>query len=304
MELVFLGTSSAVPTRQRGLPAIAIRTGRQVILFDCGEGTQRQILSAGLSIQRVRHIFISHLHGDHIFGLPGLLQSMALNRRVKPLTVYCPEGEAKLLYQLLAGGHGLMTFEVNIRELEEGAIVDLGNGMRAIAGTAEHTVTALAFRLEERPKPGKFNETAALKLGLPRGPLWGRLQDYEPVEHEGRTIEPEQVMGPRRPARVMVYSGDSRPCPGLGELAKGATILVHDATFATDKSENAVVSGHSTAAEAALLAKEASVGQLYLTHFSQRYKDTGDLLKEARAIFPATEAAFDLLKVQIIAPRA
>lgn len=304
MELIFLGTSSAVPTRQRSLPAIAVRKGKLIVMFDCGEGTQRQLLLAGLSLQRIQHIFITHLHGDHLFGLPGLLQSMALNRRTEPIQLYCPAGEGKLLARLLASSHGLMTFEVLMTELEPGQKVKLDQGLTVTAGAADHTVPALAFKLQEAPKAGKFNEAAVRKLGLPKGPLWGQLQRYRKVEHKGKTITPDQVMGPKRPGRTLVYTGDSRPGPALTRLARGAQVLIHDATFAGDKADNAIESGHSTAEEAAQTAREAGVKRLVITHFSQRYRDVEDLVATARAIFPRTVAAEDLMRIKLERPRA
>ncbi len=292
-----------MPTRHRSLPALAVRKGKLIVLFDCGEGTQRQLLLAGLSLQRIQHIFITHLHGDHLFGLPGLIQSMALNRRTEPLHLYCPAGEGKLLAQLLASSHGLMTFEVRLTELEPGEKVKLDQGLTVTAGAADHTVPALAFRLQESPKAGKFNEAAARKLGLPKGPLWGQLQRYRKVEHRGQTIRPDQVMGPKRPGRTIVYSGDSRPGPALTKLARGAQLLVHDATFASARAENAVDSGHSTTEEAARTAKEAGVKRLVITHFSQRYREVGELVEEAKAIFPRTIAAEDLMKLRLDRPR-
>lgn len=302
VELTFLGTSSAIPTRQRSLPAIALRKGKLIILFDCGEGTQRQLLLAGLSLQRIQHIFITHLHGDHLFGLPGLIQSMALNRRTDPLQLYCPVGEGPMLTSLLASSHGLLTFEVGLTEMGPGQQVQLGQGLTVTAGAADHTVPALAFRLEEAPKAGKFDEVAARKLKLPKGPLWGELQKYRSVEHRGQTIRPEQVMGPRRPGRVVVYTGDSRPGPELTRLARGAQLLVHDATFAGARADNALESGHSTATEAAGTAREAGVERLVLSHFSQRYKDVKELVEEARAIFLETIAAQDLMQQKLERP--
>ncbi len=293
MELVFLGTGGSWPTAQRSTAAVAVKRGSEVILFDCGEGTQRQFQRSKLSYMQVSRIFITHLHGDHILGLPGLLQTMGLNERTEPLHVYGPPGTRRTLKTLMSVGGRRAKFDLLVKELGDGDVVPF-DGYEVHAREVKHTSFNLGYALVEDPRPGRFDKERALELGVPEGRLFGRLQRGETVETpDGGVVEPGDVLGPARPGRKVAYSGDAVPCEAMVELAEDADVLVHDATYESSF-DGANDYGHSTSQQAAFIAKSANVGTLFLTHISPRYTDTTDLLAEARSVFPASHVAEDL----------
>ncbi|RLI35602.1 ribonuclease Z [Candidatus Bathyarchaeota archaeon] len=303
LRVLFLGTSASVPTLRRSLPAIAIRREGELILFDCGEGTQRQMIKAKVGFNRETRIFITHMHGDHMLGLPGVIQTMSLLDRSRPLYIYGPEGIRDFIEAIRETVRFSLRFRIEVQEVtSEGVIYDC-NDYEVRAGWSEHTVPTVAYALIEKQRPGRFNPERALSLGVPKGPLWSRLQRGLTVElPNGRIVKPEDVLGPPRRGRKIVYTGDTRPSRGIIELAKGADVLIHDATFADDLAERAREDMHSTASEAASVAKEAGVGLLVLTHISARYEDTDILLEEARRIFPNVLVAEDFMSLDVPLP--
>ena len=303
LRVLFLGTSASVPTLRRSLPAIAIRREGELILFDCGEGTQRQMIKAKVGFNRETRIFITHMHGDHMLGLPGVIQTMSLLDRSRPLYIYGPEGIRDFIEAIRETVRFSLRFRIEVQEVtSEGVIYDC-NDYEVRAGWSEHTVPTVAYALIEKQRPGRFNPERALSLGVPKGPLWSRLQRGLTVElPNGRIVKPEDVLGPPRRGRKIVYTGDTRPSRGIIELAKGADVLIHDATFADDLAERAREDMHSTASEAASVAKEAGVKLLVLTHISARYEDTDILLEEARRVFPNVLVAEDFMSLDVPLP--
>jgi ribonuclease Z len=298
MYITFLGTSGSMPTAERGSSSVVIRKGRQVIMFDCGEGTQRQMVSAGVGFQRSMRIFITHMHGDHVLGLPGLLQSMSLLRREKELHIYGPIGLTKFV-KAFSESLGGPSFPVILHEIQEPGVVYEDDDYRVVTVKARHRDTAWSFGLFESERPGKFYIEKAKRLGIPVGPMWNKLQHGESIEIDGRMITPRMVTDPPRPGRRVVYSGDTSPTKELIELAKGADILIHEATFIDEMAERAEEDGHTTVLQAAELAKEAEVDWLVLTHISSRYPDQEVILEEAKHVFDRVVVAEDLMKIPI-----
>ena len=298
MKVVFLGTSGSMPTPERASSSVAVVRGREVILLDCGEGTQRQMVAAHVGFTRPTRILISHLHGDHVLGLPGLLQSMTLQRREAPLEVYGPTGTAAFIQAFTSalGGPG---FQVTVYEIKRPGVIYDSPEYRIEAARADHEVEAWSYALAEYPRPGRFHPERARGLGFPEGALWKRLQDGEDVELGGRVVRSSEVVDPPRPGRRVVYSGDTRPTDGLLRLAEGADLLIHEATFGEELAERAMEDGHSTARQAAEAAAKAGVRRLILTHISSRYPDGSPLEAEARAIFKEALAARDLMVVEV-----
>ncbi len=303
LRVLFLGTSASVPTLRRSLPAIAIKREGELILLDCGEGTQRQMIKAKVGFNRETKIFITHMHGDHMLGLPGIIQTMSLLDRSRPLYIYGPEGIRDFIEAIRETVRFSLRFRIEVQEvMSEGVIYDC-NDYEVRAGWSEHTVPTVAYALIEKQRPGRFNPERALSLGVPKGPLWSRLQHGSAVKlPDGRIVKPEDVLGPPRRGRKIVYTGDTRPSRGIIELAKGADVLIHDATFADDLAERAREDMHSTASEAASVAKEAGVKLLVLTHISARYEDTDILLEEARRVFPNVLVAEDFMSLDVPLP--
>jgi ribonuclease Z len=293
MRITFLGTAGSWPTKERSASAIALDTDRELILLDCGEGTQRQFFHSSVSFMRVRRVFISHFHGDHFLGLPGLIQSMCLNNRTEPLDVYGPPETREMMDRILALGYFTLRFPVEVHPLTAGASVEL-NGYTIRTAPADHPVPTLAYRIDEPARRGRFDAVRAHALGI-RGKDFAQLEAGEAVQVGNNTVRPEDVIGPPRPGRSVVYSGDSAPTEQIRKLADHATLLIHEATTAEDLEAEANRWGHSSARQAAGLAKEAEVASLYLTHFSSRYKDVDLLETEARGRFGASFAARDLL---------
>ena len=299
MRLTFLGTGGGVPSIKRGLPAIAINFSGELILFDCGESTQRQMMRAKVGFKRKLVIFLTHLHGDHVLGLPGLLYTLSMLDRKEPLKIIGPRGTINFVRRVVGLNVGAINFPIEVREVGEEVAYE-SREYFVEARESDHTVTSLAYMLREKDRPGKMRVEYLEGLGLPRGPLWGRLQRGEPIEWSGRIIRPEEAVGPPRPGRRIVYTGDTRPSERIIEFARGADILIHDATFGPEFEREAAEEGHSTVTQAARVAAEAGVRRLYLFHISPRYEDREEqLLEEARKIFPETYLAEDLKSYEV-----
>ncbi|KAA0009376.1 MAG: ribonuclease Z [Thermoplasmata archaeon] len=299
LYVIFLGTGGSWPTVKRNVSAIAVKRGGEILLFDCGEGTQRQIQRSGLSYMQIKSIFISHFHGDHFLGLPGLIQTMQLNDRKEPLTIYGPRGISRIVEIVKNLGYFRPSYEIVGKDVDEGDEIRF-NGYSVRPFRVEHNVPALGYVLEEDMRPGRFNKKKALELGIPEGPLFGRLQRGESIKlKDGRVITPDMVLGPPRPGRKVVYTGDTKPCNKVVEFARNADLLIHDATFLSDLEDVAIEYGHSTARQAAEIAKEANVDRLVLTHISPRYLDDRAIEEEAKNIFENSIVARDFLKLEV-----
>ena len=297
MEITFLGTSSAVHSYERNHPSIALKAFGDVMLFDCGEGTQRQLIYARVSPMKISKIFITHFHGDHILGLPGLLQSMNFRGRDTKLTIYGPKGLNILKDAIFSLGYCKIEFPIEFIEIESG-IVEETEEYIIKSQKVNHRVPCLAYSIEELKKP-RFLREKAIELGVPVGPDFGRLHNGEEIEIDGRVIKPEQVLGPPRKGRKITYSGDTTPCEEMIELAKDSTLLIHESTYVNEDKDKAEDRFHSTSSDAALIAKESNSKQLILTHISTKYQSTDLLLDEALEIFENTEIAKDLKKIEL-----
>jgi ribonuclease Z len=307
MKIIPLGTSSGKPTLRRNVSALAVVGEGEWWLFDCGEGTQTQIARAGISPQKLAGVFISHLHGDHFNGLPGLLSTMSLDQREKELTLVGPTGIDEYLRLLARLNICHVNYPLRLREFD--AQYFAGGEQELVYESARFTVTtrpldhrifALGYRLEEKTKPGRFNLERAKALGIPPGPLYSRLQSGQSITLEdGRMIHPSEVLGPPRPGKVVSYCLDTRPCANAVKLSENADWLIHEATFTEELIEESNHFGHSTAIQAAEIAIEAKARRLLITHFSSRFPDIRLLLEEARSVFPQTVAAEDLIEVEV-----
>ena len=298
MQLVFLGTGGAWPTRNRNVSSTAVILGDKVILVDCGEGTQRQIHWANFSFMKITDILITHFHTDHFLGLFGLMESMYLNNRERPLTIIGPRGLCSLIESLRNIGIIKNAFPLEVMDVEGGDEIDLG-GVAIKAFENTHGPRSLGFTVTEDMRPGKFYREKALELGIPEGPLFGRLQRGGEIEIDGEKIKPNMVMGPPRPGRKVVFSGDTHVCPSLVEMAANADVLVHEATYGEDNRKKADEYRHSTAKIAAEAARDAGVKNLVLTHISPRYDDTEVLVREAEEVFENVIAAHDLMEIRV-----
>ncbi|WP_318570477.1 ribonuclease Z [Salinigranum marinum] len=287
MSVTFLGTSAAMPTAERAPSALMCHREGERYLFDCGEGTQRQMMRFGTGFS-VSHLFVTHLHGDHVLGIPGLVQTWDFNDRSDPLAIHAPPGSRRHIESLLhAGGHQ-PGFPIRVNEVSPGSVALDGDEFEVRAFETEHRTRSVGWALVEDDRRGRFDRARAEELGVPVGPKFGRLHDGEPVElDDGRVVHPEQVVGEPRPGRRLVYTGDTRPVWATEEIARDADLLIHEATFASDEADRAQSTGHTTAREAGNLARRAGVKRLALTHVSSRY--AGD----ASAIASEAAAAFD-----------
>jgi len=298
LYIYFLGTGGSWPSSDRNVSATAIKRGKEVLLFDCGEGTQRQIQKSALSYMQITKIFVTHFHGDHFLGLPGLFQTLQLNDRTDEIHVYGPRGMNKLLHQVLHLGYFTPAYDIIGHELKDGDAVRFdGYTVRCI--DAVHNVPALSYSLEEENRPGRFNKERALELGVPEGRMFGRLQRGQAVEVNGKTITPDMVLGEPRKGRKITISGDTAPYDAFIEFARESDVLIHDATTDSSLKEKANEYGHSTARQAAEVALEAGVDRLYLTHISPRYRDAKPLENEARDVFPESYVAHDFMEVEV-----
>jgi ribonuclease Z len=289
MRVTFLGTSGAVPTTQRNPSAILLQREGERFLFDAGEGTQRQMMRFGTGFA-VSHLFITHLHGDHVLGLPGLVQTWDFNGRDEALTIHTPPGTKGKIENLITVTGAEPSFPVRVHEVRPGGTALDREAFTVEAFETDHRTTSVGYALVEADRKGRFDREKAEDLGVPVGPKFSKLHDGEAVElDDGRVIEPEQVVGPPRPGRRVVYTGDTRPSDVVVDAAENADLLIHDATFADDRAERAGQTGHSTAREAAEIATEANVERLALTHVSSRYAGQSDRLEsEATEAFDGT----------------
>ena len=295
LSVFFAGTAGSIPTARRGLPAVLVRRGGDRILFDCGEGTQRQLVQS-VGLTELTEVFLTHFHADHWLGLPGLLKTFVLRARERPLAVHGPPGIRELV-TLAMRVAGRVRFELELVELAPGDVLERDGYKIAPVAVAHRVSNALGYVLYEDPRPGEFDPETATALGVVPGPEFGYLQRGETV----RGVRPEQVLGPPRAGRKIVISGDTSPCETLRIASHDADVLLHEATFAEEERARAAETGHSTAAQAATLARDAGVTLLALTHFSTRYP-VGVLRDEARAIFPRTVLPRDFDTIEIPFP--
>lgn len=293
-SVFFAGTAGSVPTARRGMPALLVRRGGDRVLFDCGEGTQRQLV-ATVGLADLSDILLTHYHADHWLGLPGLLKTFDLRARDKPLRIHGPRGLRELM-AIVGRAVGRVRYELDINEVEPGQEIPR-EGYRVAAFPVVHRGLSLGYVLFEDERPGTFDPEAAVKLGLTPGPEFGRVQRGETV----RGVTPDHVMGASRPGRKLAISGDTMPCESLRIAAYRADLLIHEGTFAEEERERAAETGHSTAGQAAEVARDAEVSMLALTHFSTRYP-AGLLRDEARAIFPNTAIPRDFDTIEIRFP--
>lgn len=305
LRLTFLGTGAACPTLDRNVTSLALTREGETMLFDCGEGTQRQMMRYGVGFG-FREIFFTHFHSDHLLGVIGLLRTLGLlnvvgeSDRADGLTLYGPRGARRILTHALEVGIERVKFPVEVVELKPGDVVKRKD-YDLVTFPTEHRADTVGYALVEHLRRGRFDPEKARAMGIPEGPLWGRIHKGESVSlPDGRTVSPSELVGAARPGRRVVISGDTRPCEGLRQAAREADLLVHEATFSHEDLARAKETGHSTAREAAELARGAGVKRLLLTHISPRYsREAPELLAEARAFFPACEVARDGMEVEV-----
>jgi ribonuclease Z len=295
LSVAFLGTGGAVPSARRNTASVLVARGGERLLFDCGEGTQRQ-MQRSLGLVQVDAIFFTHFHADHFLGLPGLLKTYDLTEREKPLTIYGPRGLRDLL-QSMSRVIGRVGYKLELVELEAGEAVPLEDA-EVRSFPVEHSVRAFGYALVEEERPGRFDPAAAERLGVREGPDFAALQRGEPVQGSTGLVEPGEVMGESRAGRTIALTGDTAPCRATVDAARGADLLIHDASFSEEEAQRAVDTGHSTVGQAAAVAREAEVELLALVHISSRYH-VGKVLEEAREVFEPTVAPrdFDLVEI-------
>jgi ribonuclease Z len=300
LSVTFLGTSASRPTVERGVSAIALVREGETMLFDCGEGTQRQMMRYGVSFN-FGDLFFTHFHSDHVLGALGLMRTLALQGRTEPLRIWGPRGLTQLMKRADAFGGERLTYAVEVTELTPGQAV-ARKEYAVLPYAVEHRgAVAMGYALVEELRRGRFNPDLARELGIPEGPLWGRIHKGESITLEdGRVIAPSTLVGPTRTGRRVVITGDTRPCGATIDAALGADLLVHESTFGDEEAERATETGHSTAREAAQVAAAAGVKKLALTHFSARYsRDPSDLDREARSVFPQVVIARDGMEIDV-----
>lgn len=325
MEVIILGSSAAIPVRERNLSSTALKYKNELLLFDCGEDLQRNLIEAGLKLNKPLKILISHFHGDHIIGLPGLLFRFGLISRTAPLTIFGPRNLFLYLFVHrkvlgLKANYPLRIVEIDNDNKKliifETLDSDIPSGEKLLEDNVifesdkytlkytevDHSVLTFAYSFVEKPRYGKFKPERANELGIPESRLWKKLQEGEIIEFEGKKIDPlkEGIVGPKRPGRKVTYSGDTVPCESLIELGKNSDVLIHEATFSKELSDIALEKKHSTSIDAAIDAKKMGAKQLILTHISSRYQeDAVKLLDEAKEIFPNTLLAIDLMRISL-----
>jgi len=300
LRVVFLGTSGSVPTLKRSLPSVVVQCPWGQWMFDCGENVQRQMMEAKVSFHRKMKVFITHLHGDHVLGLPGLLQTMALMDRKEPMRIYGPAGLKDFLVCTKETLNFCLNYPVEINQIHSEGVVCDEEEYQVIATKSNHALESYAYAFVEKPRPGKFYPKKALALGIAVGELWSKLQRGEEVElSDGKVVKPSDVMGPMRAGRKIVYSGDTKPFEGFAKFAEGADLVIHDCTFDDSLTEKAAVDGHSTPTQAAEQAKAAKVKQLVLFHISARYPNAGLLLEQAKKVFPNSILAEDFMELEL-----
>ena len=325
MEIIILGSSAAIPVRERNLPSTALKFKNELILFDSGEDIQRAMIEAGLKLNKPLKILISHFHGDHIIGLPGLLFRFGLNHRTAPVAIYGPVNLFLYLFihRKILGlkpNYPITVIEIDDEQkqltiyesldselpnkkmnISENTIFD-GQKYTLKYALVDHSVLTFAYSFIEKPRSGKFNPEKAKELGIPESSLWKKLQEGESIDFKGKLINPikENIVAPKRPGRKITYSGDTMPCESLIELGKNSDVLIHEATFSQELSDIALEKKHSTSVDAANDAKKMGAKKLILTHISSRYQeDAVKLLVEAKEIFPNTVLAIDLMRLSL-----
>lgn len=298
LRIIFLGTSSAIPTIDRGLSSTVILRNGEILLFDAGEGLQRSFSKAHLGLNRKMKVFITHMHGDHCIGLLGIIQTMSLLERDKPLKIFGPKGIKGFIKSNIHSLKFSINFPIYIEVVKDGSIVEEKDYYVKVC-KGKHHITNLAYVLEEKTRPGKFNPEAARKLNIKEGRLWSTLQKGEHVRVNNVLISPRQVLGPKRAGRKIAISGDTRPTLRIQRFIKNSDVAILDSTYFDDHKDKAKVNMHMTAKEAALLAKKAQVKQLVLTHFSSRYKDIYQYLSTIRRIHPNVVTAADYMNIEV-----
>lgn len=298
IRLIFLGTGGTIPTDRRSLPATVISCGREILLFDCGEGTQRRYLQSGLRLNRPMKIFITHLHGDHILGLPGILQTFSLLGRSTPLEIYGPAGISAFIKAMVRTVKFHLSFPLSLKETHDGIVVTT-NAYRIEAASVNHSVPCFSYAFVEADRPGKFHPDKAIALGLQPGPAFRALQNGENVRVGRKVVKPLQVMDDPRPGAKVVFSGDTYYSKNLVNLAERADVLVHECTFDDSLNEKAVLDKHSTPKIASRVAKEARARKLILNHITQRYPVPKILLQQAISSFRETSVSEDLLSLTV-----
>ncbi|NIM52165.1 MAG: ribonuclease Z [Gemmatimonadales bacterium] len=302
LSVTFLGTSASRPTVERGVSSIAVAREGETLLFECGEGTQRQMMRYGVSFS-LGEIFVTHYHADHFLGIIGLVRTLGLQGREEPLHLYGPPGAEKNLGAAVALGVERAPFAIEIHQLKPGDVLKRDEYDLEVIDV-EHGRNAVGFALREHQRLGRFNPEKAREFGVPEGPLWGRLHRGEAVEIGGsadrRIVTPDEIVGPPRPGRLVVYSGDTRPCESVVAAAEGADLLVHEATFSQEEKDRAQETDHATALEAAQVALAARVKRLVLTHVSARFSAAPEVLAdEAREVFAETVVARDGMTIEV-----
>ena len=298
MKLVFLGTSAAQPTENRGLSCICLERDGEILMFDAGEAAQISYMKSGLGWNKKMKLFVTHLHGDHCVGILGILQTMSMQNRTETLEIFGPNGIEEFIAANIKVLNFGLSFPVLITIVNEGKILE--NEMYSInVCKANHSVTAFSYLFEEKDKAGRFNLEKAKELGIPEGGLWNKLQNGNKIIIDGKIIKPNQVLGVKRPGKKIGISGDTMPTKLLERFFENCDYLVFDSTFLDKEKQKAVETCHSTAKQAATLGKNAKVKNLILTHFSARYKDENGHMKEAQEIHNSVITAKDLLEVEI-----
>ncbi|HYK10857.1 MAG TPA: ribonuclease Z [Gemmatimonadales bacterium] len=298
LSVTFLGTSAARPTVERGVSSLALVREGETLLFDCGEGTQRQMMRYGVSFA-LTEIFFTHFHADHFLGVIGLMRTLGLQGREEPMRLYGPKGAKKVLTNAVSLGVERVPFGLEIIELELGQELKRDDYLLKTFAT-EHGANTIGYALIEDERPGRFDPEKARAAGVPEGPLWGKLQRGESVTVEGNEIRAEGIVGGKRKGRTVVLTGDTRPCAGTVDAATAADLLIHEATFGEDEKDRAKETNHSTARDAAQVALAAKAKKLVLTHLSARYSISAEeLLKEAKEVFRETVVAKDGLTIEV-----
>ena len=299
LSITLLGTGAACPSVERNVAALAVAREGETLLFDCGEGTQRQMMRYGVSFA-FREIFFTHYHADHMLGVTGLMRTMGLQDRTLPVTLYGPRGADRVLGAAIGLGIERNRFPIEIKEIAPGDRI-AREEYDIVVFPTDHRADTVGYALAEHTRLGRFNPERARELGVPEGPLWGKLHKGETVElPDGRRVGPADLVGQPRRGRTVVYTGDTRPSLSVVEAARGADLLIHDSTFGEEERARAVETGHSTAAQAAEVAREAGARRLVLTHISPRYtRDAPELLAEAKAVFPESLVARDGLTLEV-----
>ena len=294
LELTFLGTAAAVPSRDRMMSCIAVKQGPSVTLFDCAEGAQRQLMLSHMSFMKVDSIFITHMHGDHMLGLPGLLQTMGMTGRKNPLLVCGPAGITRSVEMVMSACEGELEYPLEVREVSPGDRVELGCASVSVFAT-EHGVPSVGYIYAENDRPGRLDKEKALRMGLEPGPDLSRVVNGETV----KGVRPEDVVGPRRKGMSIAYTGDTLPMDSIAEACSGVDVLIHESTYCHDESELSEKNMHSTCVQAAETARKAGARCLILTHISNRYDNTDRMLSQASEVFPETYVAEDMATFEI-----